>query len=174
MNVYGRILLLVILLLPVAVSHAELQVPLQIIAVDGTTHPAGVVSIAETPYGLVFTPDLKGLTPGLHGFHVHQKPSCALGQKDGKSVPALAAGGHFDPHKANRHGPPWGGGHLGDLPVLYADKAGNVTTPVLAPRLKLIDVKGRALIIHTGGDNYSDQPKTLGGGGARMACGVID
>ena len=39
--------------------------------------------------------------------------------------------------------------------------------------LKLEDVAGRALVIHEGGDNYSDTPKPLGGGGVRMACGVI-
>jgi Cu-Zn family superoxide dismutase len=49
------------------------------------------------------------------------------------------------------------------------------TSPVLAPRLKkLEDVKGRALMIHAGGDNYSDTPAKLGGGGARMACGLIE
>jgi Cu-Zn family superoxide dismutase len=34
-------------------------------------------------------------------------------------------------------------------------------------------VKGKALMIHAGGDNYADQPKPLGGGGDRIACGVI-
>jgi len=28
-------------------------------------------------------------------------------------------------------------------------------------------------MIHAGGDNYADQPAPLGGGGARVACGVI-
>jgi Cu-Zn family superoxide dismutase len=46
-------------------------------------------------------------------------------------------------------------------------------TAVIAPNLKLADVKGRAIMIHAGGDNYSDQPAPLGGGGARIACGVI-
>jgi Cu-Zn family superoxide dismutase len=45
----------------------------------------------------------------------------------------------------------------------------------LAPRIKDIQaLKGHALMIHAGGDNYSDQPKPLGGGGARIACGVIE
>jgi Cu-Zn family superoxide dismutase len=44
---------------------------------------------------------------------------------------------------------------------------------VLAPRLKLADVKGRALMVHAGGDNHSDHPAALGGGGARAVCGVI-
>jgi Cu-Zn family superoxide dismutase len=43
-----------------------------------------------------------------------------------------------------------------------------------APRLKVADAEGRALMIHAGGDNYSDQPKPLGGGGARIACGVVE
>ena len=46
--------------------------------------------------------------------------------------------------------------------------------PVLAPRLKnLAEIKGHALMIHQAGDNHSDHPQPLGGGGARMACGVI-
>jgi Cu-Zn family superoxide dismutase len=60
-----------------------------------------------------------------------------------------------------------------DLPALTKGKDGKATTPVIAPRLKVADVKGRSLMIHTGGDNYSDNPAALGGGGARVACGVI-
>lgn len=54
------------------------------------------------------------------------------------------------------------------------DAEGHATHPVLAPRLKsLADIKGCSIMIHAGGDNHSDEPKPLGGGGARMACGVI-
>jgi Cu/Zn superoxide dismutase len=34
------------------------------------------------------------------------------------------------------------------------------------------DVRGHSIMIHAGGDNYSDQPELFGGGGARIACGV--
>ena len=69
---------------------------------------------------------------------------------------------------------PMGVGHLGDLPVLVVDNDGSATEPVTAPRLKtLAEVKGKALMVHVDGDNMSDQPKPLGGGGARYACGVI-
>ena len=44
---------------------------------------------------------------------------------------------------------------------------------VVAPRVRLSDLPGRALIVHAGGDNYSDEPAALGGGGARVACGVV-
>jgi Cu-Zn family superoxide dismutase len=62
---------------------------------------------------------------------------------------------------------------LGDLPVLYVDAAGRATRNSWAPRLKTTDLAGRAIIIHAGGDNYSDNPKKLGGGGSRVACGVV-
>ena len=60
---------------------------------------AGKVIVSESNYGLVFTPALHGLTPGLHGFHIHEHPSCDAGEKDGKTVLGLAAGGHWDPKK---------------------------------------------------------------------------
>ncbi len=56
--------------------------------------------------------------------------------------------------------------------MLVVNKDGNATQAVVAPRLKkLSDVKDKALMVHVGGDNMSDQPKPLGGGGARYACG---
>ena len=57
--------------------------------------------------------------------------------------------------------------------MLVVDRDGKATLPVLAPRLKVKDIRGRSLMVHVGGDNYSDQPAPLGGGGARIACGVI-
>jgi len=153
---------------------AATVVTLHQVDADGVGAAVGTVAVGESKYGLVFTPDLHGLAPGLHGFHVHQNPSCAPAEKDGKKVPALAAGGHYDPAGTNRHGEPWGDGHLGDLPALYVDAEGNATQPVLAPRLKMSDLAGRSLMVHAGGDNHSDHPAPLGGGGARIACGVFD
>ena len=142
----------------------------------GNGKALGTVTVTETPYGLLFTPNLTGLAAGIHGFHLHENPSCAPGQKEGKAVAALAAGGHFDPQKTSEHlGPYSDKGHLGDLPGLVVNADGTATYQVLAPRLKsLSEVKQHALMIHAGGDNYSDHPMALGGGGARMACGVIE
>ncbi len=89
-------------------------------------------------------------------------------------VPALAAGGHYDPLDTNRHDTPWGNGHLGDLPAIYVDAEGKASLPVLAPRLKKKDILGRSLMVHMGGDNHADHPTPLGGGGERIACGIID
>lgn len=140
---------------------------------DGVGDPIGSIKAEETDYGLVLTPDLKNLDEGLHGFHVHEHASCEPGDKDGDMAAAVAAGGHYDPDKGGHHGTPWGDGHRGDMPALYVNDDGKAVTPVLAPRLKMSDLKGHAVMIHDGGDNYADQPKPLGGGGDRVACGII-
>jgi Cu-Zn family superoxide dismutase len=156
-----------------AAAAAEIQVPMRMLTDAGEGAAAGTVTISESRYGLVFTPSLKGLPAGLHGFHVHENASCAAGTKDGKAVAGLAAGGHYDPAGSKQHGLPWGDGHLGDLPALAVDAGGNASNPVLAPRLKLADLKGRSLMVHVGGDNHADDPVALGGGGARLVCGPI-
>ena len=157
-----------------AAAHgAEIVVALSMADTKGTGAAVGTVKIVETPYGLVFYPTLTGLPPGLHGFHVHENPSCAPGEQNGAQVPALGAGGHLDPQGTKRHGEPWGDGHLGDLPALYVAPDGTASNPVLSPRLKLADVGKRSLMVHAGGDNHADHPAPLGGGGIRIACGVI-
>ena len=168
------LLALATLLAAHAVSHgAEIVVTMNAATAGGTGASAGTVRIVETPYGLAFLPTLTGLPPGLHGFHVHEKPSCAPGEQNGAMAPAIGAGGHLDPAGTKKHGTPWGDGHLGDLPPLYVAADGTATSPVLGPRLKLADVQNRSLMVHAGGDNHADHPQPLGGGGARVACGVI-
>lgn len=156
-----------------ASAQAASSVAMHIVDAKGIGIDAGSVSLSDTKYGLVLTPALHGLPPGLHGFHVHQNPSCEPKEKDGKMVAALGAGDHFDPAKTGKHGEPWGDGHLGDLPALYVDADGKASQPVLAPRLKVADLAGHALMLHAGGDNHSDHPAPLGGGGGRIACGVV-
>lgn len=148
-------------------AFADITVPMYLTSDQGNGKSVGTIVISETQYGLLFTPHLQGLTPGVHGFHVHQNPSC---DKKG-----MAAGGHLDPSNTGKHlGPYNDQGHLGDLPALYVNADGTVNVPVLAPRIKhLADIKNHALMIHEGGDNYADAPAKLGGGAARMICGII-
>ncbi len=160
-------------ILAMATASASAEISLNMVDEKGVGAAIGSITAADSKYGLILTPSLRGLPAGLHGFHVHQNPSCEAKEKDGKLVPALAAGGHLDPAGANKHGEPWGEGHLGDLPPLYVDSSGNAMQPVLAPRLKVADLAGRSIMIHAGGDNYSDHPAPLGGGGMRIACGVV-
>jgi superoxide dismutase, Cu-Zn family len=160
-------------LITLPVFAEDVVVPVNLVNEQGVGKSIGTVTITEGKDGLVFTPQLTDLAPGVHGFHVHQNPDCMAAMKDGKMTPALAAGGHYDPANAGKHEGPQGKGHLGDLPALTAGADGRATAAVTAPRLKMVDVKGRSLMIHAGGDNYADQPAPLGGGGARVACGVI-
>jgi len=153
-------------------ADTGITVTMNMVDTTGVGASAGQIVVTESRYGLVFTPSLTGLPPGLHGFHVHENHSCAPQEKEGKMVAALAAGGHDDPMKMGHHGSPWGDGHLGDLPALFVDADGKASQPVLAPRLKLSDLTGKSLMIHSGGDTHSDQPAPLGGGGARIVCGV--
>ena len=154
-------------------ADGVLSVPMNFVDQTAIGASAGRIAVTESPHGLGFTPELTGLPAGLHGFHVHEHPSCLPGEKDGKKVPALGAGSHLDPQKTGKHGYPWGDGHLGDLPPLYVGSDGVATQPVLGPRLKLGDLKGRSLMVHAGGDNHADHPAPLGGGGARIVCGVV-
>lgn len=141
----------------------------------GVLDAIGTVTLVGTRDGVTFTPALAGLPPGKHGFHVHEKPSCepAVDPEKGRAVAAFAAGPHLDPGHTKRHRGPRGEGHLGDLPVLEVDASGAATTAVMVPRLHMADLNERALVIHAGGDSYSDEPEKLGGGGARIACGII-
>ena len=125
----------------------------------------GTITATDSPFGLLLIPDLNTLPPGIHGMDIDEHPSCA---KSG-----LAAGGHWDPQHTGHHLGPYGFGHLGDLPALTVTNNGDANLPVLAPRLKVKDLQGHSLIIHAGGDTYSDQPP-LGGSGARIACAVIE
>ena len=162
-----------LVLVSASTAFADVVVPMHKVDEKGVGAGVGQVTISESKYGLVFAPALHGLPPGVHGFHLHQSPSCEPTEKDGKMLAGGGAGGHYDPAATNVHGTPWGEGHLGDLPAIYVDANGVAVQPVLAPRLKLKDLNGRSLMVHAGGDNHSDHPAVLGGGGARVSCGVI-
>jgi len=169
-----KIATLVVLAAFPAAAVAQLRVEMNAIDARGVGAPMGNVTIAEVPQGGVeLKPDLKGLPPGAHGFHVHELANCGAKEKDGKMSAGELAGPHWDPEKAGKHGPPSGPGHQGDLPALQVAADGTARQSVKAPRLKLSDLADKALVIHAGGDNHSDQPKPNGGGGDRIACGVI-
>jgi Cu-Zn family superoxide dismutase len=159
--------------MPLHANAQNLSVTMRVVTPQGEGEMIGGIRIEQTRYGLVFRPALSGLTPGLRGFHIHEKPSCASALKDGIMTAAEAAGAHLDTNGSNKHGEPWGDGHLGDLPPLYVDGDGKASQPVLAPRLKLSDVMNRSIMVHAGGDNHADHPEPLGGAGIRVACGVI-
>ena len=170
----SRLFIAALLLGSLPAMAAEKTVAVRAITEAGVGKIIGIVKLTDSPQGLTITPDLAELPPGERGFHIHEKPSCDAQEKDGKMVAGLAAGGHYDPAHSGKHEGPAGSGHSGDLPALKVAEDGTATTAIVAPRLKLADILNRSIMIHAGSDNYSDAPKPLGGGGARIACGVIE
>lgn len=152
----------------------EATVTVHKVTQEGQGEELGTIDLAISASGLSFTLKLHGLPPGQHGFHVHENANCGPTMINGVRIPGGAAGSHFDPDATFRHAGPAGEGHLGDLPFIDVEPDGTATQTLTAPRIKDVEsLKGRALIIHAGGDTYSDIP-SLGGGGGRIACGVIE
>ena len=161
--------------LAVPTRAAEPVVRMQKLTPEGSGETLGTVAISDSNAGVVLKLALRGLPPGPHGFHVHMNASCGPTVLNGVTVPGGAAGGHLDPGHTEKHEGPEGEGHLGDLPVLDVEANGTAMQALTAPRIKDASMlRGHALMIHMGGDNYKDTPSPLGGGGGRLACGVIE
>lgn len=114
-------------------------------------------------YGLPeYHPAAKGRDPvGPHGFHIHVKGSCEVGDP---MNPFLAAGEHYNPDDQPH------GNHAGDFPVLFSNN-GFAYLKFFTEKFQVKDVIGRAVIIHMNPDDYRSQP--AGNSGRRLACGVI-
>ena len=133
----------------------------------------GTAELTETPnHGVLIRIRVAGLEPGTHGFHIHETGECAAPEFS-------SAGGHYAP-RGNAHGllHPHGK-HAGDLLNLEVPETGSVDTERLATGVTLLegahgslfDDDGSALVIHANADDYESQPS--GGGGPKVACGVI-
>lgn len=127
----------------------------------------GVAMFAEGADGLRVVAKVSGLTPGEHGFHVHEVGDCS-------AADATSAKGHFNP-AGSRHGHVQGEHHAGDLPNLRADNDGNASYRESVAGLSLrpgaSSILGRAIVIHADADDYNSQP--AGNSGKRVGCGVI-
>jgi Cu-Zn family superoxide dismutase len=127
----------------------------------------GRVTFEAKKHGAQLIADLTGLTPGEHGFHIHEKGDCSA--PDGTS-----AGAHFNP-TAEPHGEPGTEKHhLGDLGNIKANKEGVAHLDIYFPHLTLSgpqSIVGLGLIVHASPDDMKTQP--TGNSGARQACGVI-
>ncbi|HEY2863723.1 MAG TPA: superoxide dismutase family protein [Casimicrobiaceae bacterium] len=129
---------------------------------------SGNVSFEQQGDKVLVDARLAGLSPGAHGFHIHEKGDC-------NSSDGMSAGGHFNP-TGKRHGNPTSAEHhAGDMPALIADASGNATMRAeLAPMSVgggVTDIVGKSVIVHKDPDDYATQP--TGNSGARVACGVI-
>ena len=129
---------------------------------------AGTVTFTQKGDKVSMTANVSGLSPGPHGFHIHEKGDCSAG--DG-----MSAGGHFNPTGKPHGDPTTADHHAGDMPQLVADASGKATlTADLSPMTigaSANDIIGKAVIVHKDPDDFKTQP--AGNSGARVACGVI-
>lgn len=142
---------------------------------DAQGEELGSVTVSASPKGVILRIEAKGLTPGWHGVHFHEKADCSdpKFQKSGSHVHGgkPLVHGLLNPQAAD----------AGDLPNLYADQKGNVTVELFSSlvsmgtaldgREDLLDADGSALVIHAKPDDHRTQP--IGGAGDRVACAVI-
>ncbi|HKU17577.1 MAG TPA: superoxide dismutase family protein [Steroidobacteraceae bacterium] len=159
-----------------------MPVAIHAITAQGVGDDVGTLSFKDTAYGLLVTPDLHGLSAGAHALHLHEFPDCGPKPAAEGAVPGGAAGDHYDPAQKKAHRGPYADGHLGDLPNIIVEADGTSSIPVIAPRLKVADVRGHAVMLHAGADRYSDEDAKhqhhaqaapgASKGGARMYCGV--
>lgn len=127
----------------------------------------GTVTFTQAGGGVRVMANVSGLTPGAHGFHIHEKGDC--GAPDGTS-----AGGHFNPDGKPHGHPHMGPHHAGDMPMLEADAHGTARLSANLAGVALEGpggIVGKGVIVHAAPDDFKTQP--TGNSGARMACGVI-
>lgn len=160
------------LVLPPGEMRAQRLVIMRRVSEKGVGETIGTLGLTNSRQGLKIIPDLRDLPSGDLGFHVHENGDCGTETVEGTIVPAGAAGAHYDPDSTNTHAGPHGEGHKGDLPALKVGPTGTAKEILYAPRLTVSDVVNRSFVIHRGGDTYRDTPP-LGGGGLRIACGVV-
>jgi Cu-Zn family superoxide dismutase len=138
---------------------------------DSTGKDVGTAVLSPAGKGVKISLHVSGLTPGVHGIHIHQNAKCE--GPDFKS-----AGGHFNPG-AKHHGllsPE--GPHAGDIPNFTVDAKGKSKASVIAANVTLADGPnsvftngGTALVIHAKADDGTTDPS--GASGDRLVCGVI-
>jgi Cu-Zn family superoxide dismutase len=145
-----------------APAHAVAQ-----ISPAGGSGVSGTVTFTTLPgEGVKVDVELSGLTPGKHGFHVHENGDC--------SDDAKAAGGHFNPEGTPHGDRTAAQRHVGDLGNVTADAAGKVKTSFTDTLIALAgphSILDRAVVVHGGEDDLTSQPS--GNAGPRVACGVI-
>lgn len=133
---------------------------------EGNT-AAGVVTFSQTEGGVRVVATISGLTPGEHGFHIHQYGDCSASD-------ATSAGGHFNPAGEPHAGPHDAKRHVGDMGNITANEDGNASLDYVDTMMSLSganSIIGRGVIVHSNRDDLTTQP--TGNAGSRVACGVV-
>src|SRR4051812_46359001 len=145
----------------------ETQKAVAVLSPASGSSVAGTITFTKSGDSVKVTGDITGLTPGKHGFHVHEFGDCS----DPK---AASAGGHFNPGSHQHGAPDASDRHAGDLGNIEADASGKAHVDLTDKAMKLTGdngVIGHAVIVHEKADDLKTQP--TGDAGGRLACGVI-
>ncbi|RWR83411.1 superoxide dismutase Cu-Zn, chloroplastic [Cinnamomum micranthum f. kanehirae] len=112
-----------------------------------------------------------GLTPGLHGFHLHEYGDTTNG--------CISTGAHFNPNKLTHGAPEDNIRHAGDLGNIVANSDGVAEATIVDGQIPLSGpnaVIGRALVVHELEDDLGkgghELSLTTGNAGGRLACGM--
>ena len=138
--------------------------------VDRAGKETGRAHLTAGSDGVLFEMEISGLDPRKWlGLHIHETGECQhTGGHD-------SAGGHFNPDKKDHGFASASGPHAGDLPNQYVGDDGVMRAQIYSSLVRLDDaergIRGRALIVHAGSDDYRTNP--AGGAGDRIACAVI-
>jgi Cu-Zn family superoxide dismutase len=127
----------------------------------------GTVTFTKMANGIQVVAHVEGLTPGDHGFHIHEFGDCS-------APDATSAGAHFEPLGKPHGAPTSADRHVGDLGNITAGEDGSAHLEWLDTHLAFSGQKsiiGRAIIVHANPDDLTSQP--TGNAGGRVACGVI-
>lgn len=139
--------------------------------VDADGQPNGTATLTQTVAGVLIELEVQGMPPeSWVAFHIHETGTCDAGQDH------ETAGGHFDPVGADHGYLVETGPHAGDMPNQYVPADGILRAHVFNSFVRIdggqADVRGRALVIHDGADDYQSQPS--GDAGDRIACAPIE
>jgi superoxide dismutase, Cu-Zn family len=134
----------------------------------GGNKVSGIVTFTPVANGVQVHAEIAGLTPGKHGFHVHEFGDCS-------AADASSAGAHFNPTNQPHAGPDAAARHEGDMGNVEADASGNAKLDYVDHQISLTNdarsAIGRSVVVHAKPDDLKTQPS--GDSGARIGCGVI-
>lgn len=128
----------------------------------------GKVVFTQTAGGVKIVGEFEGLSPGKHGFHIHEGRDCSGDEAEG-------AGAHFNPTVQAHAGPDSFRRHMGDLGNIVADPSGIAHYEKIDRIITLEGrntIIGRTVVVHADADDFKTQP--AGASGAKIACGVIE
>lgn len=166
-QLFGLVCISLIALISPSVFAQDAQKAIAVLHPTTGSNVAGTITFTKSGDAIKVLADITGLTPGKHGFHIHEFGDCS-------SADAKSAGGHFNPTNHQHGAPEATDRHAGDLGNIEADASGKAHLDVTDKTLKLSGtdcIIGHAVIVHEKADDLKTQP--TGDAGGRVACGVI-